>query len=335
MAGDLTTTREDTVNVADPGHGFLRSGRVPASAGRLLMDAGLVLGGSLALIVTAWVIARDGGLAYDTHAYWLAAGRILDGTNLYMPATVSEFGAYKYPPVFAQLFVPAALLPELLVDWIWRITGILCLRYMVGSWKTAVVACAFPPVLVELWLGNVTLQIGAILVFALRDRRGAYLLPVAAALKWGPVLLVPYLWFRKPDSRRPLVVGTTALVAACALSYVAAPGLWSAYAATFGWENGSSMSGFAVIALVPSWGGLDFVLRFAIAAVATGYAVYSRKAWLAYAAAALTCPILAWFRFAPLVALWPFRQPTSIARVRPIDNAGSSQRETTITMPDR
>jgi hypothetical protein len=182
---------------------------------------------------------------------------------------------------------------------------------MVGSWKAAVVACAFIPVVQELSLGNVTLQIGAVLLFAFRDRRGAYLLPWAAALKFGPVLLVPYLWFLKPESRRPLVVGTAIFAAACLASYVAAPGLWRDYVATLGWENSSAMNGSEVIAIVPSWGGLDFVLRFAIAGVAALFAVYARKAWLAYAAAAITCPILAFSRFAPLVALWRFRRPSS------------------------
>jgi hypothetical protein len=278
-----------------------------ALAGRVLLDLGLVVGGSLALAAAAVIVANDGGLAYDTRAYWLAARHLLDGTALYSQASVSDLGAYKYPPIFAQMFVPAVFLPELLVDWIWRITGVLCLRYMVGSWKAAIVACAFVPVLSELSLGNVTLQIGAALLFALRDRRGAFLLPWAVALKWGPVLLVPYLWFRKPESRRPLVLGTAVFAVACALSYAAAPGLWSDYLATFGWENSASMSGFAVIAIIPSWGGLDFVVRFAIAAVAAIYAVYSRRAWVAYVAAVLTCPILAWFRFASLVGLWRFR----------------------------
>jgi hypothetical protein len=274
---------------------------------RALVDAGLVVGAGLAIASAFSLIRDNGGLAYDTRAYWLAARHVLDGTTLYSQATVSDLGAFKYPPVFAQLFVPATPLPELLVAWLWRISGILCLRYIVGSWRAAVVACAFVPVLIELSLGNVTLQIAAVLVFALRDRRGGYLLPWAAALKFGPVLLVPYLWFRMPESRRPLVVGTAAFLAISAVSYLAAPGLWSGYASTFGWENGSLMSGGGVIALVPSWGGLDFVLRFAIAGVVALLAAYKGKGWLAYAAASITCPVMAIGRFAPLVGLWRFR----------------------------
>lgn len=287
---------------------MIETGRRKALLLRLLTDAGLVVGGALVLAAVAVLVGRDGGLAYDTRAYWQAARHALDGTTLYSPATVSDLGAYKYPPIFAQLFVPAALLPELVVAWLWRASGILCLRYMVGSWKAALVAIAFIPVLIELSLGNVTLQIGAVLVFALRDRRGAYLLPWVAALKFGPVLLVPYLWFRMPDSRRPLVIGTAVFAVACLFSYLIGPEQWAGYGSTFGWESGSLMSGTGVIAIVPSWGGLDFVIRFAIAGVASLYATYARKAWLAYAAAAITCPILAFSRLAPLVALWRFRR---------------------------
>jgi hypothetical protein len=287
------------------------SNRPPAPrelALRIATDVGLALGGSLAIAAAAVIIAGDGGLAYDTRAYWLAAQHALDGTALYSQATVSDLGAYKYPPLFAQLFAPGAYLPELLVAWLWRVSGVLCLRYLVGSWKAAVVACAFVPVLIELSLGNVTLQIGAVLLFALRDRRGAYLLPWVAALKFGPVLLVPYLWWRMPESRRPLVVGTAVFAAACLVSYLIAPGQWSAYASTFGWENSSLMSGSGVIAIVPSWGGLDFAIRFAIAAAVAGFAAFARRDWLAYAAASITCPIMAWSRFAPLVGLWGFRR---------------------------
>lgn len=305
----------------------LRSERVQRMAARILIDAGLVLGGTLALAAASVLIGRDGGLAYDTRAYWLAARHVLDSTALYTPASVSDLGAFKYPPLFAQLFVPAALLPELLVAWLWRVSGILCLRYMVGSWKAAVVACLFIPVLTELSLGNVTLQIGAVLVFALRDKRGAYLVPWVAALKFGPALIVPYLWFRLPASRRPLVVGTAVFAAACLVSYAIAPGAWSAYVSTFGWENESLMSGNGVIAIVPSWGGMDFVVRFAIAGAVALYAVYSRKAWLAYGAAVITCPVLAFSRFAPLVAWWRFRRESIAQPAASVPIVGSPAAE--------
>ena len=284
---------------------------------RLLPDLALVAGGTGAVVAACVIVRSDWGLAYDTHAYWLAGRHLLDGAALYSPASPSDLGAFKYPPLFAQIAVPLALLPELVVAWLWRATTVLCLRYIAGSWRAALVACAFVPVLTEVSLGNVTLQIAALLVFCLRDRRGAYLLPWAAALKFGPALLVPYLWFRMPESRRPLLVGAALFAAACAVSFALAPGLWAGYLDTFGWESGSTLAGGAVMALVPSSGMADFALRLAIAGALALLAVPARKAWLAYAAAALTCPIFALGRLAPLVGLWRFRPGAGAAGARP------------------
>jgi len=293
---------------ASSGSGPARRSISRALIAHILTDAGMVLGGALALAAFITLVKGDGGLAYDTRAYWLAAKHVLDGSPLYAPATVSTLGAYKYPPLFAQLFAPAALMPELLVAWLWRLSGILCLRYMVGSWRAAVVCCLFIPVLTELSLGNVTLQIGALLLFALRDRRGAWFVPWVVALKFGPALVVPFLWFRRPESRRGLVLGSLLFGGACLLSYAIAPGAWSDYVATFGWENDSLMYGSQVVALLPAAGGLDFALRFGVGTAIALLAAYKGRAWLAYVAAVVTCPVLAVSRFAPLVGLWRFRR---------------------------
>jgi len=286
----------------------IHSVRLSPIVARILLDAGLVLGGALAFAAVALAVGHDGGLAYDTRAYWLAGRHVLDGTPLYVRADYSTLAIYTYPPIFAQMFAPASLFPELAVAWLWRVTSVLCLRYIVGSWRAAIVACVFIPVLTELSLGNVTLQIAAIMIFALRDRRGAYLLPWIAALKFGPALLVPYLWFRRPDCRRPLVVGSLVFGVACLASYALAPSSWSGYFDMLGWQNGAQLEGSQVLHLVTGSGGLDFVLRFGLAAAVVLFATYTRRAWLAYAAASITCPVLAFSRFAPLVGLWRFRR---------------------------
>ena len=296
---------ESTARAADPALAPARRDR--ATLLHVLTDVGLVLGGALALVALIAITQDHWGLGYDTPSYWFAGRHVLEGAPLYQADPYSTLALYTYPPVFAQLFVPAALLPELLVAWLWRVSGVLCLRYLVGSWRATVVACAFIPVLTELSISNVTLQIAACLVFALRDKRGAYLLPWAAALKFGPALLVPYLWFRKPETRRPLVVGTLVFAGACLASIVLAPQAWSDYVDMLRFQNMTELSGSQVIHLIPSGGGIDFIARFAIAAVVALFAAYSGRGWLAYAAASITCPVLAISRFAPLVALWRFR----------------------------
>jgi hypothetical protein len=285
-----------------------RRQRAWATLVHLVTDVGLVVGGALAVASLISIAQDHWGLGYDTPSYWLAGRHVIEGTRLYAPDPYSTLALYTYQPVFAQLFVPAALLPEILVAWLWRASGVLCLRYIVGSWRATVVACAFVPVLTELSISNVTLQLAACLVFALRDKRGAYLLPWAAALKFGPALIVPYLWFRKPETRRPLVVGTLVFLAACLVSIVLAPQAWADYVDMLRFQNTTLLSGTQVIHLIPSGGGIDFVARFALAAVVALLAVYIRRDWLAYAAASITCPVMAISRFAPLVGLWRFRR---------------------------
>jgi len=243
--------------------------------------------------------------AYDTNAYWLAARHIVDGQPLYTQAEIWTAGAYKYPPVFAQLVVPIGFLPEVVVDWIWRVSGVLCLRYLSGSWKLALLASLQWPVFAELGFGNVTLQLGAVALWCFRDRRAVYLIPWFAGMKFGPVLLIPYLWFTRPETRRPIVIGCAAFAAACAISFAVASGLWFDYLGTLGWEAASQMKAMFVVALVPDHGGLDFALRFVIAFGLMLVAIRWKLDWLAFIAATATMPIFSLTRLAVLVALWP------------------------------
>ena len=262
--------------------------------------------------------------AYDTYAYWLAARHVLNGEPLYSPALIWTMGAYKYPPVFAQMVAPIGLVPQALIDWPWRILGVLCVRYMCGSWKLAVVAMLQWPVMAELTFGNVTLQLGALALWSLRDRRAVYLLPWFAGMKFGPALLLPYLWATRPETRRPIVVGCAVFAAACLISLAVAPGLWSDYIGTFGWEASSQMQANFVYAIVPDHGGLDFAVRFAIAAVAILIAIRWRLDWLAFVAAVATMPIFSLTRLAVLVALWPLCLRGVVDRWR--QNGGPWQR---------
>jgi hypothetical protein len=254
-------------------------------------------------------ISHDWWPAYDTNAYWLAAHHLLDGSPLYQPALITTSGAYKYPPILAQVAIPIGLLPERIVDWAWRILGVLCLRYLCGSWKLAVIAALQWPAMAELDFGNVTLQLGAAALACFGRGRmasaGMLLLPWFGAAKVGPALLIAYLWATRPEARRTLAAGCALFAAACALSFVAAPGLWFDYAGTFGWEASSRLDAWFVVAIVPDHGALDFVIRLAIALLLLAAAVRWRLEWLAFVIVAATMPILSLTRLAILVGLWP------------------------------
>ncbi len=247
--------------------------------------------------------------AYDTNAYWLATRHLLDGSPLYARAEIWTAGAYKYPPVYAQLVFPIGFAPELIVGWIWRIGTVLCLRYLAGSWKLTVLAALQWPVFAELGFGNVTLQLGVVCLMCLRGGRvataGIFLLPWFAGMKFGPALLIPYLWMTRRETRRPIVAACTLFAAACLASFSIAPGLWWDYAGTFGWEASSKMQAMFVYAIVPDHGGLDLAARFAIGAGAILIAIRRRLDWLAFVAATATMPIFSLTRLAVLVGLWP------------------------------
>ena len=257
--------------------------------------------------------------AYDTYAYELAGRHVLSGEPLYSAALITTSGAFKYPPVFAQLMVPLAFFPDIVVDWVWRILGVLCLRYMCGSWRFAVVAALQWPVMAELAFGNVTLQLGAVALWSLRDSRALYLLPWFAGMKFGPALLLPYLWFARPADRRPIVISCGVFAAACLASFAIAPGLWWDYVGTFGWEASSQMNAWFVYAIVPDHGGLDLAIRLAIAAFAVVIAIRWRLDWLAFVAATATMPIFSLTRLAVLVALWPLSLRGAVERWRRTD----------------
>jgi hypothetical protein len=92
------------------------------------------------------------------------------------------------------------------------------------------------------------------------------------------------------------------------VSVLVAPRAWSDYVDMLRFQNMTDLSGSQVIHLIPSGGGIDFVVRFALAGAVALFAAYTSRDWLAYAAAAITCPVLAISRFAPLVGLWRFRR---------------------------
>ena len=267
-------------------------------------------------------MSHDWWPAYDTNAYWLAARHLLDGSPLYQQALITTSGAYKYPPILAQVVVPIGLLPEWIVDWAWRILGVACLRYMCGSWKFAVIAALQWPVMAELYFGNVTLQLGAAALACFGRGRaaaaGMLLLPWFGAAKVGPALLIAYLWATRPETRRPLAAGCAVFATACAVSFIASPGPWFDYAGTFGWEASSRMDAWFVVAIVPDHGGLDFAIRLAIGLALLVAAVRWRLEWLAFIVVAVTMPILSLTRLAILVGLWPLwlRSPAERWRAR-------------------
>jgi len=273
-------------------------------------------------------IARDGGLAYDFHAFWLAGRHVLSGEPLYAVGGIGDPGAFRYVPTFGILMAPLSLIPELPITWVYRAVAVLCLRYLVGSWRAVGWSLLFPPVSIELSALNVTLPIAAAGRWALRgDPPSAGTLPAASALKVGSVMLGAFVWFRRSQSRRYLVLGILGTAALLVVHVALDLGGWAAFLASLGQQaesiNHAPYVGGQLLVLVPSTLG-DFLLRLGIAGLLTVIAVRRGWGWLAFAAATLAVPTLWLARLAPLVAvprLWYEERRASLPAGLPVDDA--------------
>jgi hypothetical protein len=186
---------------------------------------------------------------YDVSFYWLAAHHLLTGVPIYDPAQLAGTyvpqggGFYLYPPLLAVLFVPfAAAFPGGYgsVAWIWSAFGAAILLAAVG-WVAVservvanrrelllilAAALAFPPVVGELVLGNVHMELLGLFALAWygvrrADGRGEMIAGLAIALA-GMIKLLPFLllvWFLGTGRRRAAAwtVGGALLMAAATL----------------------------------------------------------------------------------------------------------------------
>ena len=233
-----------------------------------------------------------------------------------LDVAVDAFGAYKYPPLFAQLIAPLTLIPALAFSWLWRIACFGCVRWLAGSWRNVGLWLLVPLTITELSLGNVTFMVAAATVLALRGQ--GWLTAPMAALKFGPIFVAPYLWLVKPEQRRSLVIGALAFAGLCAVSFAFNPTAWADYIDSLFRSTTAEMSGSGVIALWPT-GAADLALRLAIAAGLTVVAIRRRSERWVFTATVIAVPILALSRLAPLLVL-P-RLGRTAADAEPVESA--------------
>jgi len=164
--------------------------------GRHILFVGIGIVGYvyLARVLLVEGIQGDGGLGgIDAIAYWNAAGSAIRGEPLYVIGGFG-FGAYQYPPVFAQLLSPLSLLPMPAFVWLWRGLELVGLRLATGSWvRSGIAILVFPPVIAEIDAGNVHLMMAGVAALAMRGLAG----PVA------PALLVKFSTYSRPMLFRP------------------------------------------------------------------------------------------------------------------------------------
>jgi hypothetical protein len=258
------------------------------------------LGYALGAVVFVLVATHDGGYGYDSHAYWLAGRNVLEGQPLYFPHDEGVLGAYRYPPLVAQLWAPFTVMPALAFSWAWRTVCFLSIRYMAGSWRNVGLWLLVPLVWTELSVANVTFPVAAMSMMALRGR--SWLATWAGVVKIVPLLLLPYIWLTRRAERRQLTFGLLSVGAACAVSFLLTPESWMQYMEALGWMSTSSTDSFGVVRIAPT-GLLDALLRVAVGALLIAIAILRGSDRLAFTATIIAAPVLAIWRLAPLLAL--------------------------------
>ena len=252
---------------------------------RALRD-GLVIAG---LIVNAWIVAFVLPRLYlfiDAEA-WAK----IDMNNLYGPgeASLSLIGAFRYSPAAAVLFLPLSWLPWPPLVAVFTGISIAAVVAMTGR-SAPLFLLAFPPVLLELLNGNISLLLAFVIWIGMRR-------PAV----WAFVLLtkvtpgVGVLWFVARAEWRNLVIALGATVAIVVIGVVLTPQLWVEW-----------IRSLSIASAVPTAAGVPpLLVRLPVSAVIAFYAGRTDRAWLIPVAAFLALPIL-WIQgLAILTASFP------------------------------
>ena len=147
----------------------------------------------------------------DTVAYWRA-----DLSNLYQGAQIGERDAFLYSPAFAQALTPLRVLPFEVVYALWIAASIAALVWMRVAWTLA-----FPPVLADLYFGNIHVFYALAIVIGFRFA-ATWALPILTKVLPG----IGVLWFAFRAEWRPTATAIAASIAIAAVSFLIAPGLW-------------------------------------------------------------------------------------------------------------
>jgi glycosyl transferase family 87 len=306
----------------------------PSRAPRLGYDFGvkLAFGWGLGLaLLYGWLVlvqsANVGTLGFDFRAYDLAVDRLLAGQSMYDPAAQATggFGLFFYPPPFAILIMPVALLPTELAVWTW--TWLLIAASAAGivlfpvsrrtRWIVGLLAALSWPLLYAIKLGQVgpTLLLLYAIGWRWMDRPWPLGLAtgIGTIIKLQPALLIG--WAAITGRRRAalIAVGVVAVLAVVG-TLVAGPQAWLDEASLLGRVSrpidtpeayGLGRLAFeaglgADVALLVHWANLALVLGVTAIAVWRGSAVAS---FLAVAVASQFVSPVLWDHYALILLL--------------------------------
>jgi hypothetical protein len=175
---------------------------------------------------------------------------------------------------------------------VWLVLLVGAFLWMAGKW--ALPLLFFPPLLGELYLGNVNILVGLAVVLGFRW-------PAA----WAFIILtkitpgIGLLWFAVRREWRSLAIALGVTAALCAASFVLAPALWSDFLLAMETQTNATLD-------VPRQAApINLPVRLAAAAAITAYGAWTDRRWLLPVAVAISVPFLWWNVLAILVACIP------------------------------
>jgi hypothetical protein len=284
-----------------------------------------IAGAVFVFTVTSYAMREDKLIGYDAHAYYQAAA--LD--DPYRATINGGFDAvgglyeYKYPPPLAQVLAPLRMLglpwPAFLAGWTTLL--LVSLAYLGRRWT--LLFLLFPPVLGELWLGNLNILLGLAVVIGMRW-------PAA----WAFILLtkitpgIGLLWFlvRREWRQLAIALGVTAVISA--VSYVLAPDLWS------GFIEASRTQVAATVDVPRQAAPIPLPLRLVVSAVLVAWGARTDRAWVLPIAVGLSVPFLWWNAIAVMVAAVPLASWRPMARRLPATGVLPASGAASATSPD-
>ena len=247
-----------------------------------ILPALLVAG---AVFIGSQVLAAERGdrfSTYDAHVYWLAAR----SADPYAATIASGFDdsvnpyKYRYPPPLAQVLAPVALLPWPVFAGLW-LTLLYCVFLAIaGRWALPLLLL-FPPVIAELYLGNVNLLIAAAVVVGMR-------LPAM----WAFVLItkitpgVGVVWFIVRREWRSLGIAFLTSLAVCAVSLALSPSLWARFVEAMASQADASVN--VPLVAVP----ISLPIRLALAMALVVYGARTGRLWTVPIVVTLAAPVI-------------------------------------------
>ncbi len=152
-----------------------------------------LIGWACGLIVFLYVLGERGlEVGGDMAAYLRAGEDLIAGEPVYV-GQIGGFGAFSYAPPWAVLFAALAWVPDLVMQVGIMLLGLLCIRYVAGSWLWSGLVFLYPVSVLVLFAGNIEFIIAAALVLAARGRAEALTFMALAKISPG-LALSPQQW---------------------------------------------------------------------------------------------------------------------------------------------